>query len=119
MTKAYVIGASLAALLAASALTGHFDQVIVMERDELPDRATSRRGVPQGRQLHALMTRGLIAFDELLPGTGCRKKHVVGAASTARSYGISTEASAAAVCPRTGAAGQTHIGMIRRTVLGK
>jgi 2-polyprenyl-6-methoxyphenol hydroxylase-like FAD-dependent oxidoreductase len=68
MTKAYVIGASLAGLLAASALTGHFDQVVILERDELPERATPRRGVPQGRQLHALMTRALIAFDELLPG---------------------------------------------------
>jgi 2-polyprenyl-6-methoxyphenol hydroxylase-like FAD-dependent oxidoreductase len=68
MTKAYVIGASLAGLLAASALTGYFDQVVILERDELPDRATPRRGVPQGRQLHTLMTRALTAFDELLPG---------------------------------------------------
>jgi 2-polyprenyl-6-methoxyphenol hydroxylase-like FAD-dependent oxidoreductase len=68
MTKAYVVGASLAGLLAASALAGHFDEVVVMERDELPEQATPRRGVPQGRQLHALMTRALIVFDELLPG---------------------------------------------------
>jgi 2-polyprenyl-6-methoxyphenol hydroxylase-like FAD-dependent oxidoreductase len=68
MTKAYVIGASLAGLLAASALAGHFDQVVIMERDELPDRASPRRGVPQGRQLHALTPQALMVFDELLPG---------------------------------------------------
>ena len=68
MSKVYVIGASLAGLLAASALTGYFDEVVILERDELPDRATPRRGVPQGRQLHALMTRALMVFDELLPG---------------------------------------------------
>ncbi|NMO55252.1 hypothetical protein HH310_29215 [Actinoplanes sp. TBRC 11911] len=46
MTKAYVIGASLAGLLAASALAGRFDQVVVLDRDKLPDRAAPRRGVP-------------------------------------------------------------------------
>src|ERR1700754_940804 len=66
MTKAYVIGASLAGLLAASALTGHFDQVVIMERDELPDRATSRRGCHKDGS-YTLMTRALTAFDELLP----------------------------------------------------
>jgi cation diffusion facilitator CzcD-associated flavoprotein CzcO len=44
MTKAYVIGASLAGLLAASALTGYFDQVVILERDELPDRAAPAAG---------------------------------------------------------------------------
>jgi 2-polyprenyl-6-methoxyphenol hydroxylase-like FAD-dependent oxidoreductase len=65
---AVVIGASIAGLLAAAALSESFAVVSVYDRDELPDAPRPRRGVPQSRQAHGLHARGVSAMDELLPG---------------------------------------------------
>ena len=54
---AVVLGASMAGLLAARSLADFFDTVTVVERDALGAGAV-RRGVPQGRHLHALLARG-------------------------------------------------------------
>jgi glycine/D-amino acid oxidase-like deaminating enzyme len=48
--RAIVIGAGVSGLSAANALADHFEEVIVLERDELPYGATPRPGAPQGRQ---------------------------------------------------------------------
>ena len=66
--RAVVIGASIAGLLAARALSDSYGQVTVIDRDELPETPTNRRGVPHGRHLHALAARGQQALEELLPG---------------------------------------------------
>ena len=66
--RAVVIGASIAGLLAAHALSDSYGQVTVIDRDELPETPTHRRGVPHGRHLHALAARGQQALEELLPG---------------------------------------------------
>jgi 2-polyprenyl-6-methoxyphenol hydroxylase-like FAD-dependent oxidoreductase len=55
-------------LLAARVLADFFDTVTVVERDELPDEPTVRRGVPQGRHVHVLLARGAQILDELFPG---------------------------------------------------
>ena len=55
---AVVIGASMGGLLAARVLADAYEQVTVLERDALPDGAAPRKGVPQGRHAHALLTRG-------------------------------------------------------------
>lgn len=66
---AVVLGASMAGLLAACALADSYKRVTVVERDGLPiDGHTQRRGVPQGRHVHALLARGGQALDSLLPG---------------------------------------------------
>jgi 2-polyprenyl-6-methoxyphenol hydroxylase-like FAD-dependent oxidoreductase len=65
---AIVIGASIAGLCAARALSESFERVTVIDRDELPLEPVARRGVPQSRQLHFLLARGREAFDELFPG---------------------------------------------------
>jgi 2-polyprenyl-6-methoxyphenol hydroxylase-like FAD-dependent oxidoreductase len=65
---AVVIGASIAGLLAASVLAEAFGRVTVLDRDALPSEPEPRRGVPQGRQLHAMHDRGAQALTELLPG---------------------------------------------------
>jgi 2-polyprenyl-6-methoxyphenol hydroxylase-like FAD-dependent oxidoreductase len=65
---AVVLGASMAGLLAVRALADFYETVTVVERDTLPDNATNRRGVPQGRHLHALLARGAQVLDELFPG---------------------------------------------------
>jgi 2-polyprenyl-6-methoxyphenol hydroxylase-like FAD-dependent oxidoreductase len=65
---AVVVGAGIGGLLSAAALAPRFERVTIVERDELPAGAAHRRGVPQGEQMHALLTIGQDAFEELLPG---------------------------------------------------
>lgn len=63
-----VIGAGMAGLLAAAALARDGRAVTVLDRDDLPDDPVPRHGVPQGRQPHLLLHRGLRTIDTLLPG---------------------------------------------------
>jgi 2-polyprenyl-6-methoxyphenol hydroxylase-like FAD-dependent oxidoreductase len=65
---AVVIGASIAGLCAARVLSDFYNQVTVLERDELPSTPTNRTAVPQGRHVHLLMARGALEFDALFPG---------------------------------------------------
>jgi len=65
---AVVLGASMAGLLTARVLSESFSQVTVIERDVLPAGSGQRRGVPQGRHLHALLCRGGQILDDLFPG---------------------------------------------------
>jgi deazaflavin-dependent oxidoreductase (nitroreductase family) len=65
---AVVVGASIAGLAAARVLSDHYESVVVLERDELPDGSGSRRGVPQGAHSHVLVAAGLREFERLLPG---------------------------------------------------
>jgi glycine/D-amino acid oxidase-like deaminating enzyme len=53
--RAIVIGAGVSGLAAARAVADHFEEVVVLERDELPTGATTRPGVPQGTQAHGLL----------------------------------------------------------------
>ena len=55
---AIVLGGSIAGLMAARVLTEHFELVTLIERDRLPEGAENRKGVPQGRHIHTLLTRG-------------------------------------------------------------
>ncbi|MER5811853.1 FAD-dependent monooxygenase [Streptomyces sp. NPDC002033] len=63
-----VIGGSLAGMLAAAALAESGD-VVVVERDALPDGPRPRRGLPQAHHAHLLWSGGAAAIDSLLPGT--------------------------------------------------
>ncbi len=65
---AVVLGGSMAGLLAARSLADFFDMVTVVERDPLPGTDAVRRGVPQGRHLHALLARGAQVIEEFFPG---------------------------------------------------
>lgn len=65
---AVIVGASMAGLLAAAAVAPHFTRVTVLEREQLPPIGQGRRGVPQGRHVHAFLPGGLQALDHVLPG---------------------------------------------------
>jgi 2-polyprenyl-6-methoxyphenol hydroxylase-like FAD-dependent oxidoreductase len=65
---AVVLGGSAAGLCAAGALAPYFDQVLVLERDELPAEAEHRRGVPQSKHPHFLLNSGRRAAGALFPG---------------------------------------------------
>jgi len=64
---AVVIGGSMAGLLAARVLSDHFQQVTIIERDQLPQQAEVRKGVPQGQHLHVLLAKGSAILGELFP----------------------------------------------------
>jgi flavin-dependent dehydrogenase len=70
--RAVVIGGSMAGLLAARVLTDFFEEVVLIERDELPEGPEQRKGVPQGRHLHGLLTRGQELLESLFPGLPIR-----------------------------------------------
>ncbi len=65
---AVVLGASMGGLAAAGALADRFEHVTIIERDVLPRKAATRRGVPQGKHAHGLLARGLEAYEELFEG---------------------------------------------------
>ena len=63
-----VVGASFAGLFAAAAASAAGCRTTLLERDELPEHARPRPGVPQGAQSHVLIHGGLLAAGRLLPG---------------------------------------------------
>jgi 2-polyprenyl-6-methoxyphenol hydroxylase-like FAD-dependent oxidoreductase len=67
---AVVVGAGLGGLSAARVLADYFDEVIILDRDDLPDDAAPRPGVPQSKHPHVLLGGGLKALENLFPGFG-------------------------------------------------
>jgi 2-polyprenyl-6-methoxyphenol hydroxylase-like FAD-dependent oxidoreductase len=65
---AVVLGASMGGLLVARVLADFYNQVTLVERDVLPTDPVNRRGVPQGRLIHACLARLTQVLDELFPG---------------------------------------------------
>ena len=65
---AVVVGASIGGLLAARALSDVYDRVTVVERDVLDTAPEPRRGVPQGRHPHGLLSRGREVLEDFFPG---------------------------------------------------
>lgn len=58
----------MAGLMAARALSDHFEQVTLLERDELPVNPEFRRGVPQARHTHGLLAGGRQEIERVFPG---------------------------------------------------
>ena len=66
--QAVVIGAGIAGLLATRVLAEYYEQVLVVERDELPILPQPRAGTPQSHHLHRLLPRGKMILERLFPG---------------------------------------------------
>ena len=66
--SAIVIGAGMAGLMAAAALSDAFEDVLIIEKDQLPATPMLRKGVPQGAHVHTFLGYAVAAMDELLPG---------------------------------------------------
>jgi 2-polyprenyl-6-methoxyphenol hydroxylase-like FAD-dependent oxidoreductase len=68
IARAVVLGARMAGLSAAAVLAPRFGDVVILERDLLPDEPGDRKGVPQGRHVHALLPAGLQRLEGWFPG---------------------------------------------------
>jgi 2-polyprenyl-6-methoxyphenol hydroxylase-like FAD-dependent oxidoreductase len=58
----------MAGLTAARVLDRFFDEIMLVDRDEIPDEAAPRAGVPQARHVHALIARGARELEAMFPG---------------------------------------------------
>jgi 2-polyprenyl-6-methoxyphenol hydroxylase-like FAD-dependent oxidoreductase len=63
-----VIGGGIGGMCAARVLSDHFERVTLIERDDLPEGAAHRKGVPQSRHPHGLLDRGRRELSALFPG---------------------------------------------------
>ncbi|HEY0616675.1 MAG TPA: FAD-dependent monooxygenase [Kribbella sp.] len=64
----FVVGGSMAGLLAARAVYHQAASVVVLERERLTDAIAPRGHVPQGRHLHLLLSAGLDLLRDWFPG---------------------------------------------------
>lgn len=66
--RAVVIGSGIGGMCAARVLSDRFERVTLIERDELPEGAAHRKGVPQSRHPHGLLDRGHRELSALFSG---------------------------------------------------
>jgi 2-polyprenyl-6-methoxyphenol hydroxylase-like FAD-dependent oxidoreductase len=64
---AVVIGGSIAGLLAARVLSDYFEQVTILERDQIAAEPVVHKSVPQGNHLHALLLGGERVISSFYP----------------------------------------------------
>jgi 2-polyprenyl-6-methoxyphenol hydroxylase-like FAD-dependent oxidoreductase len=65
--SAIVIGGSMAGLMSGRVLSDFFEQVTVLERDQIEDHPANHKSVPQGNHLHALLIGGQQVLSALYP----------------------------------------------------
>lgn len=58
LEKAIVIGDSIVGLLAARVLSDHFDEVILIEKDNFVDDGKARHVTPKANHVHLLLVKG-------------------------------------------------------------
>ncbi|RQG94456.1 FAD-dependent oxidoreductase [Natrarchaeobius chitinivorans] len=70
--RAVVLGGSIAGLCAARVLADGFEEVVVLERDPLPDDPAARDGTPQSSHPHVMLEAGRATLEDFFPGFGER-----------------------------------------------
>lgn len=68
--RAVIVGASISGLVTARVLADGFDEVTIVERDELPDEPRTRKGAPHAHHPHVLQEAGRAIVEDLFPGLG-------------------------------------------------
>ncbi len=58
----------MAGLLSARALADHFEKVIILERDPLPQAPATRKGAPQSAHVHVMLDAGQQLLERFFPG---------------------------------------------------
>lgn len=66
--RAVVVGGSIAGLCAARVLADAFRDVVIIERDPLPDDPIARDGAPQTSHPHAMLEAGRATLEDFFPG---------------------------------------------------
>lgn len=66
--RAIVIGGGMTGMLAAKVLSTFYVQVLIIEKDELPDSPENRHGTPQAFHPHRMLPLGKQIFERLFPG---------------------------------------------------
>lgn len=66
--RAVVLGGSMAGLCAARVLHDVVDEVVIIERDQLPHGPEFRGGAPQTSHPHAMLEAGRATLEDLFPG---------------------------------------------------
>lgn len=66
--RALIIGGGISGKLVARVLSEYFKEVVMIEMDEEAIGPVSRKGVPQGNHLHALLHAGEQGLESLFPG---------------------------------------------------
>jgi 2-polyprenyl-6-methoxyphenol hydroxylase-like FAD-dependent oxidoreductase len=66
--RAAVVGSGMAGLFTARVLSDYVDEVVLIDRDDIPVSPEVRKGVPQGKHFHALLPGGLGIGCDLFPG---------------------------------------------------
>ena len=65
--KAIVIGGSIAGLLAAHVLSDHFEEIILIEKDNYVEDDKIRNGIPQANHVHILLVKGREILQDFFP----------------------------------------------------
>lgn len=68
--RAIVLGASMAGMLTGRVLADAFEEVLILERDEIEPGPTPRRGVPQGHHSHIMLEACRATVEDCFPGYG-------------------------------------------------
>ncbi|WP_052468198.1 NAD(P)/FAD-dependent oxidoreductase [Bacillus safensis] len=66
--RAIVIGGGITGMLAAKVLSTFYHQVLIIEKDELPDSPENRLGTPQAFHPHRMLPLGKQIVERLFPG---------------------------------------------------
>lgn len=67
-SRAIVLGAGIAGLVATRVLADHFEKVTIVDQEQLPTEAAPRNGVPQSRHVHLLLNSGRTIMNRFFPG---------------------------------------------------
>ncbi|MFM1654303.1 FAD-dependent oxidoreductase [Brevibacillus sp. B_LB10_24] len=66
--KAIVIGGGMAGLLTSKVLSTYYEEVLIVERDDFPEKPEERPGTPQAFHPHRFTRRGAEILGRLFPG---------------------------------------------------
>jgi len=66
--RAIIIGGGIGGLLAAKVLSKYYGEVLIVDKDDLPERPENRSGTPQDKQPHRLTPRGSMIMNRFFPG---------------------------------------------------
>ena len=65
--KAVVIGGSIAGILTARVLSNYYDDVVIVEKDQIQNNFNTRKGTPQANHIHLLLVKGRNIIQNYFP----------------------------------------------------